>query len=166
MASVLKVDTIKSLTGNEAMTISEGGVPLLKVPAFSVLTTTNATMTSATLTKVPYDTVTFDSHNWFDTVNNRYVPQVAGYYQFNFTMSVTGTTVTIFLGTIYKNGSSIGNMFISRDSTSTSQTVTVSQLLYLNGSTDYVEGYARIDGSSNLRFTTPNYMNGFLVGGA
>jgi hypothetical protein len=167
MASVLKVDTIKSLAGNEAMTISESGVPLLNVPAFSVSTTTTATLTHTTMTKVPYNTVAFDTNNWFDTVNNRYIPQIAGYYQFTAVASVTGTTTTLFLFAFYLNGVSLGNALASRAATSTSQTFSItSPLIYLNGSTDYIEGYSRIDGASSLRFTTPNNLSGFLVRGA
>jgi len=162
--SSLALSTIQSVTGTDAILISDGGVPQLKVPAFSVSTATTATLTTTTQTKVPYDTVSFDTNTWFDTVNNRYVPQIAGYYQFIAVASVAGTSTTAFIFSFYLNGTSLGFSLISRAATSSSQTFTItSPVLYLNGSTDYVEGYARIDGSSSLRFTTPNILSGSLV---
>jgi hypothetical protein len=166
MASVLKVDTIKSLAGNEAMTITEGGVPLLKVPAFSVSTDTTASFTNGTLRKIPYDTVEFDTHSWFDTVNNRYTPQIAGYYSFSVTATGTGTSATFFVAQVFKNDVSYINLWRSRVATSSSQTFTGSTMLYLNGTTDYVEIFIRVDASSGVAYTTPNIFSGFLVGGA
>lgn len=151
--SRLNVNTISGLSST---------VPKIDVPAFSVYTVVTSSITNATQIKVPYDTVLFDTNDWFDTVNYRYVPQIAGYYSITITAGVTATNATVFLASVYKNGGAFQLLVRSRVATNISQTFTGSCLVYLNGSTDYVEGYIRIDGTSTS-FTTPNAFNGFLV---
>lgn len=151
--SRLNVNTISGVSST---------VPEIATPAFSVYTEATSSITNATQTKVSYDTVLYDTNDWFDAVNYRYVPQIAGYYSITITAGATATSTTVFLASVYKNGAAFQLLVRSRVATSTTQTFTGSCLVYLNGSTDYVEGYIRIDGTSPS-FTTPNAFNGFLV---
>jgi len=81
------------------------------------------------------DSETFDTNSNFNTTNYRFTPSVSGYYQIN--GAVRTTTGTEFLvAAIFKNGSlhSLGDQsnalrFVS----------TVADVIYFNGSTDYVE---------------------------
>jgi hypothetical protein len=113
------------------------------MPAFSVYLSADQTVTSNVATKVAYDTEEFDTNNNF--ASNRFTPTVAGYYQFNAAFS-TGSAIAagIFL---YKNGSSFktGNY-----NNATVVNTAVSALIYMNGSTDYVEVYAGIGANSTL----------------
>jgi hypothetical protein len=82
------------------------------------------------------------------------------------TATGTGTSATFFVAQVFKNGVSYVNLWRSRVATSSSQTFTGSTMLYLNGTTDYVEIFIRVDASSGVAYSTPNIFSGFLVGGA
>jgi hypothetical protein len=108
-------------------------------PAFSAYQSTGQTVTSSTFTKLSQQTEEFDTNSNFDsTTNYRFTPTVAGYYQINCSFALSTGDATIFLVSVYKNGSEFkrGVQF----GTGGSQSV-VSVLMYLNGTTDYVESY-------------------------
>jgi hypothetical protein len=120
-------------------------------PAFSAYMSSNASFTSGTTTKVTLDTEVFDTANCFSS--SRFTPNVAGYYQINGKIRVTGTGCTASVN-IYKNGA---QNIIGTYVTPTGSVVfsTVSTVLYLNGSTDYVElfGYGdTTSGSPTFQF--------------
>jgi hypothetical protein len=109
-------------------------------PAFSAYQSSAQTLTANAITKLQFQTKEFDTANAFDsTTNYRFTPQVAGYYQVNGAFSATAnrTYSVIYL---YKNGSNFKSV-VSGNST-TGQGTSISTLIYLNGSTDYIEIYA------------------------
>jgi Na+/glutamate symporter len=84
---------------------------------------------------VAYTTELIDTDGWF--ASNRYTPQLAGYYQIS-----CGARVFVVGGGIDKEAS-IGlrknNTVIAIQGGYGTVTSAVSQLVYLNGSTDYVD---------------------------
>jgi hypothetical protein len=109
-------------------------------PAFSAYQSSAQSVANNTWTKVQLQTENFDTANAFDsTTNYRFTPLVAGYYQIN-----GNTVLGLLSGTIgtqiYKNGSgaSLGTYGTQIGGFGSSA---VSTLIYLNGSTDYVELY-------------------------
>lgn len=114
------------------------------MPAFSAYMSSNASFTSGTTTKVTLDTEVFDTANCFSS--SRFTPNVAGYYQINGKIRVTGTNCTASVN-IYKNGSQniIGTYIAATSSVVFSVASTV---VYLNGTTDYVELYGYGDTTS------------------
>jgi hypothetical protein len=124
-------------------------------PAFSAFNTGSQALSSAVATKVILQNEDFDTANCFDsTTNYRFTPNVAGYYQLNGIIYVTGTTfANSIIAIIYKNGSTYqGGSFQSTTSPGTNGAGQVSSVVYLNGATDYVElyGYAGITGTGAL----------------
>jgi hypothetical protein len=126
------------------------------MPAFSAYRGSSVqSFTASTWTKIAFNTEEFDTASAFDsTTNYRFTPQVAGYYQvsgcaqFQFTGSSTITGLDV-----YKNGTSFkGNQLWL--SATTGCCVTTSNLIYLNGSTDYIELYAYCNGISPSINTT------------
>lgn len=106
-------------------------------PAFSAYGSTNQGFTSATNAKITLDTEVFDTANCFSS--SRFTPTVAGYYQINGKARITGTGLTANCA-IYKNGSLlIYGSYITP--TGTVVFSTVATVVYLNGSTDYIELY-------------------------
>lgn len=109
-------------------------------PAFSAYRGTSAqSISGSTFTKVQIQTEEFDTASCYDnSTNYRFTPNVAGYYQVNGSIYVSGTVTRAFI-VVYKNGSE----FKRGTDLSTSSPI-VSCLVYLNGTTDYVElfGYA------------------------
>jgi hypothetical protein len=114
------------------------------MPAFSAYATSNQSISSATFTKITLDTEVFDTNSNF--ASSRFTPTVAGYYQVNGNMRCGGTVKTVSVVAIYKNGSvyGYGNQI---NGTGAVQLV-VSEVVYLNGSTDYVELYGYVDATS------------------
>jgi hypothetical protein len=109
------------------------------MPAFSAYQSSAQSLTANTITKLQYQTEEFDTANCFDsTTNYRFTPTVAGYYQVNGAY-VASTNRTYNVLYVYKNGS---NYKMGQAGNNTSGLGTsVSVLVYLNGSTDYVELY-------------------------
>ena len=131
---------------------ASGGITVgaTAAPAFSVyLSGGNQGITSATWTKVTFKTETFDTNNNFDsTTNYRFTPTVAGYYQINLSIQFAATNWggEVF-SAIYKNGSSYKENQINLSGGSGGATpiniinCSVSDIIYFNGTTDYIEGY-------------------------
>lgn len=107
-------------------------------PAFSATRSGTQSFANGTFTKIQFNVEEFDTNNNFDsTTNFRFTPTVAGYYQVNGSASWAFTTA-FSVPSIYKNGSAFkwGNLI---SATAAGCSGTVSALIYLNGSTDYVE---------------------------
>ena len=141
-------------------------------PAFSAYRNGNQTgLSNNAYTKVQFNAENFDTANCFDsTTNYRFTPNVAGYYQISASLSVVGTNVSYAIPSVFKNGSSIGNGSFSSTAAGESQGV-VSLLVYLNGSTDYIEIYAYNSVTSGTALisgsnATQSYVCGFLARGA
>lgn len=120
-------------------------------PAFSAYLSANQNISNFTSTKIALNTEIFDTANAFDsTTNYRFTPQVAGYYQVNLSTGIGGTSVVRAFCSIYKNGSEYCR---GTDINSLLYGVVVSSLIYLNGSTDYIEFYGFISATSGNNFT-------------
>ena len=116
-------------------------------PAFSAYANASQTISSGVLTKLQINTEEFDTNNNYDpTTNYRFTPTVAGYYQVNGNAGLTAITATYFQMYIYKNGS----LFKQGPLTAASGTYNncVNALIYLNGSTDYIELYGQATGGT------------------
>jgi hypothetical protein len=152
---------------NNGVSLPMGGV----APAFSAYQSVSQTFTSSTFTKIQLQTKEFDTNTNFDaSTNYRFTPTVAGYYQingqFNALASVSQTRIIAF---IYKNGSTYkAGSDITVPTGGVATRSTVSSILYLNGSTDYVELYGYIVGTGTITGSTviyDTYFNGCLVRG-
>ena len=129
-------------------------------PAFSASMTSTQTTTSTVVTKIQFSTENFDTNNCYDpTTNYRFTPTVEGYYQINLGLYNSGGTQTNLF--IYKNGASIqANAEIATNGSFPS----CSSVVYMNGSTDYLEGYAGSYGGAGAFQTGGfSYFNGVLV---
>jgi hypothetical protein len=141
-------------------------------PAFSAYASVSQTVTSTTETKIQLNVEEFDTASCFDnTTNYRFTPNVAGYYQINGILRGAATTALnlIFLS-LYKNGAAYirGSEYPYAVAGGPAAQVSISALVYLNGTTDYLELYGRIDGTGTCTFEfagTPftSRMNGALV---
>ena len=148
------------------LTFQQGGVSLPNggvAPTFSAYQSSAQTLTSATVTKVQFQTEEWDTANAFDsTTNYRFTPTVAGYYQVNANIQV-GVSSTIIYAYIYKNGSQFRQGQTAVNSVSSQ----VNSLVYLNGSTDYIEIYSQLTvGQALAAGAYATYFNACLVRGA
>jgi hypothetical protein len=96
--------------------------------------------------------------------NNKFQPTVAGYYQFNTTVGITGAQSGGYYSISFKKNGTVWHP--SGTSTSTGPYVrNLSTLIYLNGTTDYVEVYAVQLSGSTRTVTGGNTttLNGILI---
>ena len=145
--------SVPAVAGTNTVTIpaSTGTVMVSgNMPAFSVYASASQSVTSATFTKVTLDTEIFDTNNNF--ASSTFTPTVAGYYQINGIIRGTGTTMTVIEAVIYKNGSAYRRGTQIGVTFSGSQQVSVNDIVYMNGSTDYVELYGLITAASGATF--------------
>jgi hypothetical protein len=135
------------------------------MPAFSAYAGTTTSVTANTFTKVAFNTEVFDTANCFDsTTNYRFTPTVGGYYQVN--VGLQPTAAFSLFAVLYKNGSiyqygipanplNVGGIYGGGG---------LNTLVFLNGSTDYIEIYAYC--GNNITITTgaeKTWFNGLLV---
>jgi hypothetical protein len=141
-------------------------------PAFSVYCSIAQSIPSSTPTKVQLDTKEFDPNSSFDAsiINTNYwfKPVTAGYYQINWQVCYSIATASVRMyATLYKNGSPYKNGSEPTSSGSNNLAASGSSLVYMNGSTDYLQLYAFAAAASTLTtaglISDSNYMNGFLA---
>lgn len=172
MATIINASNSTGLTLTSDLSgvlqLQQNGVaiPALSVaPAFSVYLGSNQSITAGTATKILFDTEDFDTNNNF--ASSRFTPTVAGYYQINCGVSVTyaSGTVTRVIIQVYKNGSS---WMLPQDISAAVVRTSGSFLIYLNGSTDYVEIYGWIFGVTSPAFELgrSTFFSGSLARGA
>jgi hypothetical protein len=102
--------------------------------AFSAYRNSSQSITNATFTKVQCNVEEFDTNSNYDNATNyRFTPTAAGYYQVSGEVQY-GFALTSNLVVIYKNGTEH-----RRGSQAAAFGVNVSALVYLNGTTDYIE---------------------------
>ena len=117
-------------------------------PAFRAYRSGNQTLSAATTTKVAFNAETFDTNSNYDpTTNFRFTPTVAGYYQINSTVAFTTGSGQLAL---YKNGSNYQTGLEVTYNASLGGHIPINDLVYLNGSTDYVEIYVYLTSGTTL----------------
>lgn len=170
--SILKVNTITDKGGNTLLssdgagTISSGGA-ITNTPAFRAYVSSDFSTSNATRTIVPFDSVTFDTGNYFSTSTYRYTPLVAGYYNFFATVkSASATDAENFVIYIRKNETEIMEV------TSPQlyfNSVNGSIITYLDGVDDFVDVYVRQDSGGSLPYNGIDkkiYFQGYKLIGA
>ena len=153
-----------AVAGSGTLTLPTGTATLaIQGPSFSAYQSSSQSINNATETKINYQTEEWDTASCFDTSNSRFTPTVAGYYQVDARVSFTSGDTRVIIN-LFKNGSSWKR---GNDSGSASvNSGIVSALVYLNGSTDYIDVYAyQSRGSANSvnALSTETYFQAFLA---
>jgi len=113
-------------------------------PAFAAYRNTSSqSITQNTWTKVELNAELFDTDNCYDpTTNYRFTPNKAGYYQVTARLNLTSDTATSVVQLeIRKNGSAYACLYRLSGQSNTAVGIGGSTLVYLNGTTDYIELY-------------------------
>lgn len=153
-----------------AAIVQSGG--LAASVAFSARSTAGQGIANNVPAKVTLNAKDYDTAGVFDaTTNSRFQPLVAGYYLVNFGINGSSGGASFYgqFANLYKNGADIANgsgrgnwaygnsagaVFVDAGVAST-------RIVYLNGTTDYLELYGRVVGSGAL--TVTGFMEGFLL---
>ncbi|CAB4139168.1 C1q domain containing protein [uncultured Caudovirales phage] len=139
--------------GTTIMTIGATGVTTqVGAPAFSATRESSQSFSSATFTKVLCNTEGFDTNSNYDTTNARFTPTVAGYYQLNGTITITSTsTNNRQILAFFKNNSQILRPVDTRVNYGVETAMfSGTGLVYMNGTTDYVELFLYAQGAGTL----------------
>ena len=108
------------------------------VPAFSAYSTSNQSISSGAITKVNFGTEEFDTNNNF--ASSRFTPTVAGYYQINAQVYANAASLlTFFQPLLYKGTTLIKIGTTYNGPAITEFSSTLSTVVYMNGTTDYLE---------------------------
>ncbi len=106
----------------------------------------------------------FDTANCYDpTTNYRFTPNVAGYYLFTMTplVGVASSFSDLYIQ-FYINGAG-NNQYAFFQPNGTSMSPSLQIIVYMNGTTDYIESYIRITGTSPIINAGGGVFNGVLV---
>ena len=167
----LFVDNIKHESAQGSGTITLGasgetvsfasGVTGLNYPAFDAYITSQQNISSATVTKASFDNEVLDTDNCYDnTTNYRFTPNVSGKYLIYLSLGTNSNTTSNLnytYGMIYKNGSEVTKSHYNfTNSDAFYSTNSVSVIVDLNGTSDYVEAYGEI----NINSGTPSFQSG------
>lgn len=153
--------TMKLARGNgqDIMTVDAAGVVVFAqgakmrpVVVAAYASANSGAVSSGVAAKVPLNGVDFDSHGCFNAANNRIIPKVAGWYRISGAVYAQGAGITNIVPQIKRNGV-LGSTaeFIPLPS-GTDIKMGVSAIMWFNGTTDYVELWGSITGSSGLKF--------------
>ena len=156
-------DRTLNLPDNSGTVLTTGSTFAGTGPAFSAYASTNQTVSDGTATKILFDTEEFDTNSNFSS--SRFTPTIAGYYQVNATVNCSQTAIVDFVIWIYKNNTQYKRGF-GFAGTASKFIAPVSTLVYLNGSTDYVEVFIYSDGTGNATINASSqdvWFNGCLV---
>ena len=154
MSSILKVDTIQNTGGTTGLTIDSNGFVAPKVPVLSLSLTSNTTTYSSNnfhlIDWSTYGQVDFDNTSAWNSANEKWTPQTAGYYNVNCTLTAGAGTIRAAGPALYKNGSIYqqGVLWLQSENDGDDIQSSFSTLIYLNGSTDYIQMYGYIYDSS------------------
>lgn len=117
--------------------------------------TSDQTITSGVWTKVQLNSEEVDTAGCFDpTTDYRWTPNVAGYYQTSFAVEFSAAgALSAIITSVYKNGTADHYGSYSPGVSSVAGASAGSGLVYMNGTTDYLELWALAVG------TTPKVVN-------
>ena len=155
--SINRTLTLPDVTGTLLSTATPG-VPV-NGPAFSAYGGALQSLTTATFLKLQFSSEEFDTNSNYDAATNyRFTPNVAGYYQISsqaqFSVAVNATSAVYLV--LYKNGSAWRYTQLPSTTAASGIIVSMSQLIYLNGLTDYIEMYAYQNSGSTIGVLNSN----------
>jgi hypothetical protein len=140
-----------SITLNGSAVSLGGSASVDNTPAFEVKLSSNQAISDVTWTKIQFNSEVFDTDNAYDNSSNyRFQPQTSGKYFIYIQILTSGNANGDWnegYGAIYKNGSqySLNHYSLKGTNSARSMNHVLTAIIDMNGSSDYLEGYAYID---------------------
>jgi len=171
MAGIIKVNQYQDFNGNTLFTSDgNGNLTTMKnnYPAFNAYASSNITVSGNNVsTLLIFDTEDFDEGSCYDTSTGKFQPQTAGKY-FVYAgwkandSSSTDSAISLY---IYKNASLILQHQIGTDA-DYFPTIAREKIVEMNGSTDFIEIYARYRNDYNevVGSTSSTYFGAYRIG--
>ena len=113
----------------------------------AIATDTDQSYTASDYAKILWESVELDTASYWDSTNNRYTPQVAGWYLFGGQIRAAYPTVTLVAFNLAKNGATnnstglMAQFQVASDAFTNGEYPLPTGLIQLNGSSDYVEAF-------------------------
>ena len=127
----------------------------------------NQTIALSTTAKIVIDSETLDTATCFDpTTNYRFTPNVAGYYAINGSVyALSGGLGAGATFDLYKNGSVYATRYmLSIANASQSMWCDLSEVVQMNGTTDYLELYSTTNSTAGIQIlSSQTSFSGFLI---
>ena len=167
--SLSPADTASNLTitvpANAGTMITTGSTFAGTGPAFSVVRSTAQSISAGTFVKVQFDSELFDTANAFDsTTNYRFTPQVAGYYQINANINYVSSSGQLITSVFKNNSRGTGGEGQIIATLSGGTAIFCGNVVFMNGSTDYLEIFAYSSTSNSFNTGANNtWFSGSLV---
>lgn len=169
--------TIMSLSDagqmSTALPYQVAGKQAVNGPSFSAYPTSPAqTIASGSQTRVNMGNEEYDIGGCYDAPNGKFQPNIEGYYQLNATVRVDGSSGTgERMLVIYKNGveHKRGTNESGTEAGASFFTMTVSCIVYANGTSDYFQLYAQQGSGANRtisEYQQISYFQGCMIRGA
>jgi hypothetical protein len=138
--------------GNTAISISSAGIATFANPTIQTIPLFSAAFASQNVTGgvqtlFSNETVEMDNYGWWTANDHRWTAQIPGWYEMHVYILGSGS-VSLIVSRIYKNGSNYAGG-TNRPSTSVNSIGSwISRFIYLNGTTDYLQAYGQVYGTS------------------
>ena len=157
-------DTATQTLTNKTLTGATITVASTAAPTFSAYSNAQTgAITSGVVTKLLFQTEEWDTNSNYNNSTSVFTPTVAGYYQVNAALQGAGSVNQAQI-VLYKNGSGArnGNYVINQ---ANAVIPVLSALVYMNGTTDYLEVYGYLTGTGlTFYFGTPQtHFQAFLA---
>ena len=181
MASIIKANELQDFGGNSIITSDGAGTITLSsgmntavaagtnnTPAFLVRLTGNQSVANNTYTILTFNRKALDTDSDYDSTNYRFVPQVQGYYKIGVRITSQGIGNGQSLN-IVKNGSTTVTEYQVDAAASTTNSQINEALVFMNGSSDYVDARVYQSSGSSKDYYGADYncqFYGFRVIGA
>ena len=178
MASIIRVDDIQDSGGNTIVSSNGSGTftnnlpsSAVNTPAFYAYLNTNQTSGTGADTIITLNAEAFDSDNAFNTTTYKFTPQTAGkYFLYGQARIDSGTDFNMLTNVITLNGTQIARGHNYNEHTNT---VNVSTIVNMNGSSDYIQMFAMQNSGGDLSFAgsgsqanSGTYLMGYKLIGA
>lgn len=154
---------------NDVAALTPLKASFMKRPTFRVSKTSGQSVGANIETKIAYNIVEYDNKSWYDAVNNRFTPQKAGFYLFSATVAFRDISDAARVEARMRfNGNTIAFQTVSgRANVAQTLIANVSTILFLNGTTDYVDiaGYPTNSGNIEAASSIFNNFSGCYLGG-
>ena len=113
-----------------------------------------------------YQKITFDVETWdlnAEFASNKFTAKTPGYYEviLNVSCNVIASGKYVILN-IYKNGAQLRAKYI-KAAFANNLGCSMTDIVYLNGTTDYIEAYIRSNDATPAKYITPGSQTWFVV---
>jgi hypothetical protein len=152
-------NTVLTADSAETTGLKWATAPAVSGPAFRATKSGGQSISQNTNTKITFTVETFDTDNCF--ASSTFTPTKSGYYLVNGQMlsEINATNTEVYIK-IYKNGSAY-NWTGTNSQNSASSVVLNSSIVYLNGTTDYIELYAYMSAATTRSIASDDDRSNF-----